>query len=473
MQKKHLLVLLVSLLFQTARLQAQTPPATWQEHWFEHVQLLNRVYYDNDLALYYDKDVNTSVTWTRQFLGDIWRYTKKTYGSFGSDSHMYAVLHTGKYSGGHPSTYFDASHDNRNVIDAGAGPWTTVNSGDNLLTHEVGHLVELAGKNMHGSPAFGIWGDSKWAEIYIYDVYKNGLNLSTRAAEVYTQYMNTRDNFPRENTAWFRDWFYPIYSNHGEAKVLNRYFVLLSLYFARTGTDYPRMNMGEFVHFWSAAVGVNLRSRATLAFGWTDTYEAQFIAAQAKYPMAYAKQAEVASLFEDSNYNGYGIYLPVGRYTLAQLKAYGGRNDDISSLKIASGYKATLYLDDNFSGGSLTVTGNIPLLDVATWNDKLSSIVIAPVAAATEAITEHEETTGITVYPNPVITGGTLTVSVDKYDPSSPVQVQLVDVSQKVALYKKENAQRVSVATGKLASGFYVLVVKNGSGYFKKKILIQ
>ncbi len=32
---------------------AQTPPATWQEHWFEHNQLLNRKFYDNDVAVYY------------------------------------------------------------------------------------------------------------------------------------------------------------------------------------------------------------------------------------------------------------------------------------------------------------------------------------------------------------------------------------------------------------------------------------
>ncbi len=80
------------------------------------------MYEDNDLALYFDNDVSTAVTWPRQYLSSVWRYTKKVYGSFGTDPHMYAILHTNKYSGGHPSTYFDASHDLRNVIDAGAGP---------------------------------------------------------------------------------------------------------------------------------------------------------------------------------------------------------------------------------------------------------------------------------------------------------------------------------------------------------------
>lgn len=73
---------------------AQTPPATWQEHWFEHEQLLNRKFYDNDVAVYYDNDVSTSVTWPYTYMGDVWRYTKNVYGSFGSDPHLFAIFHT-------------------------------------------------------------------------------------------------------------------------------------------------------------------------------------------------------------------------------------------------------------------------------------------------------------------------------------------------------------------------------------------
>ncbi|WP_089833394.1 T9SS type A sorting domain-containing protein [Chitinophaga filiformis] len=473
MQKFYALVLLACLAFPVIQVKAQTPPATWQEHWFEHNQNVSRVYYDNDLALYFDSDVSTSVTWPRQYLGDVWRYTKKTYGSFGTDPHLFAILHTGKYSGGHPSTYFDASHDNRNVIDAGAGPWTSATQGDyNLLTHEVAHIVELGGKNMHNSPAFGIWGDSKWAEIFIYDVYK-GLGLESRATSAYNDFTASRDDFPRANTAWFRDWFYPIYSQYGGAQVLNRYFTQLSLYFSRSGTNYNSMNMGEFVHFWSAAAGVNLKSLATNAFGWTSQYESQFIQAQQTYPFTYSTPPPIAvSLFQDINYGGYGVYLPVGSYNLAQLKAYGARNDDITSLKVAPGYKIVLYADDNFSGASTTVTSDVPLLDVATWNDKVSSVIISALSPAEKALAK-EESTGINVFPNPSVSGGTLTVQVEKYDASKPVQVQLLDVNKKVAAFKKTNTQRVSLATSNIASGFYILVVTNGAKVYTKKVLIQ
>jgi len=101
--------------------RALTPaPATWQEHWFEHVQLLQLKFADTSVAVYFDNDVNTSITWPNTYLAQAWNYTKATYGTFGSDSRLWAIFHAGKYSGGHPSTYFDVSHDLRNVIDVGS-----------------------------------------------------------------------------------------------------------------------------------------------------------------------------------------------------------------------------------------------------------------------------------------------------------------------------------------------------------------
>lgn len=263
------------------------PPATWQEHWFEHVQLLNRKYFDNDLAVYFDNDVNQGITWPNAYLGDVWRYTKNLYGSFGPDPRLFAIFHTGKYSGGHPSTYFDASHDNRNVIDVGSSSsnaWLSGAGNDlDITTHEVAHIVEGASKGIHGSPAFNIWGDSKWAEIFIYDVYV-GLGRTADATRWYNLVINGSDNFPRAGTQWFKNWFYPIYQLGGSAG-LNKYFTLLAQYFPKNGQDYARnLNMGEFVHFWSGAVGRNLKAQATTAFGWTSTYESQFNRARRDFP---------------------------------------------------------------------------------------------------------------------------------------------------------------------------------------------
>lgn len=263
------------------------PVSTWQEHWFDHTQLLTRKYYDDDVAVYYDPDVDPSVTWLNQYMGDVWRYTKSVYGDFGQDKRLYVICHTGKYSGGHPSTYFDASHDYRNVIDCGPGPWTTFDYNATAIPiHEVGHIVELGSKGKHNSPAFGLWGDSKWMEIYIYDVYR-GLGQTTYATQWYNDQINKVDSFPRAGTRWFRDWFYPIYNNYGQATVLNKYFNLVSQHFPKSsnGVDYSRaMNWGEFVHFWSGAAGVNLKPQATTAFGWPAQYETQFQQAKIDFP---------------------------------------------------------------------------------------------------------------------------------------------------------------------------------------------
>jgi len=96
------------------------PPPTWREHWFEHVQEVKNVFTDSDVAVYFDDDVSRTITWPNKFIGDVWRYTKQLYGDFGEENNLYAIFHTGKYGGGHPSTYFDGSHDFRNVIDVGS-----------------------------------------------------------------------------------------------------------------------------------------------------------------------------------------------------------------------------------------------------------------------------------------------------------------------------------------------------------------
>jgi hypothetical protein len=262
------------------------PPPTWKEHWFEHNQLMRRVFYNDAVAVYYDPETPDSITWPNDLFTRVWNYTIHTYGAFGKDKRLFVLLHTGKYFGGHPATYLDESHDYRNVIVVGqAGNWVS-HSGWNLdaTVHEIGHIVEGASKGVHGSPAFPIWKDSKWIEIYQYDVYK-ALGWESDAQRWFNMVMKGKDDFPRPGTQWFRNWFYPIYDQHGGAKALHQFFTLLAAHFPRNGNSYARdMNWGEFVHFWSGAAGVNLKEQATLAFGWPDEWEAQFKQAQKDFP---------------------------------------------------------------------------------------------------------------------------------------------------------------------------------------------
>ncbi|MDR3692261.1 MAG: hypothetical protein P4L46_22960 [Fimbriimonas sp.] len=263
------------------------PPATWQEHWFEHKQLLKLVSYNNDVAVYFDDDVTQPGTeWILPFMTKLWRYTKRTYGDFGKDR-LFCVFHQGKYSGGHPSTRFDDSHDFRNVTDCGPGPWTT--PAIDIPSHEAGHIVEGSNNGIHGSPAFGIWGDSKWNEFFQFDVY-TALGLKEDAQRLLDRYSKGTDNFPRPKTHWFRDWFYPLWKDHGHAQVMVRFFGLLAKNYPHAaengGKDqaYSRdMNWGEYVHFMSGAAKTDLRPMAKQAFGWSDEWETQYEKAKSEF----------------------------------------------------------------------------------------------------------------------------------------------------------------------------------------------
>lgn len=176
----------------------------------------------------------------------------------------------------------DGSHDYRNVIDCGspnANAWLSGTGNDlDLTTHEVGHIVEGASKNVHGSPSFGIWHDGEWLEMFIYDVYL-GLGRNDDAQRWFNLVSAKTQSYPRAGTHWFRSWYYPIYNQYGKSALLNRYFTLLSAYFPKGTvsngimniTQYTRgLNFGEFVHFWSGAAGVDLKPLALSAFGSND-----------------------------------------------------------------------------------------------------------------------------------------------------------------------------------------------------------
>ncbi len=266
------------------------PPETWAEHWFEHKQTLKRLAYNDDVAVYVDDDTNrAAIEAMLPALTEMWKYTKKTYGAFGPEGRLYYIFHQGKYSGGHPSGYLDASHDNRNVSDCGPGPWTATSTLD-LPSHEVSHVVEGANNGVQGSPAFPVWGDSKWAEFYQYDVYK-ALGREADAKRVYDNFIVGSDNFPRANTHWFRDWFYPLWRDHNGAQVMARFFALTAKNFPTEPENngknrkYSRdMNEGEYVYFMSGAAGADLRPLAQKAFGASPARDAQWAKAKSDFP---------------------------------------------------------------------------------------------------------------------------------------------------------------------------------------------
>jgi hypothetical protein len=84
---------------------------------------------------------------------------------------------------------------------------------------------------------------------------------------------------------------------------------------------------------------------------------------------------DVITVYKDCNYTGFSGGLTIGDYNLARLNTLGVLNDDISSLKVAKGFQAILYQDDNFTGTSTVINSDNTCLNT-TWNDKVTSIRI-------------------------------------------------------------------------------------------------
>ncbi|PUA27080.1 MAG: peptidase [Cellvibrio sp. 79] len=90
------------------------------------------------------------------------------------------------------------------------------------------------------------------------------------------------------------------------------------------------------------------------------------------------------------NYGGYNLGLTPGSYTLSQLQARGIVNDDISSLRVQAGYSVTLYQNDNFTGNSITKTGDDSCLVDDGFNDSASSIVISTTGTGFNTLIQAE-----------------------------------------------------------------------------------
>ena len=94
--------------------------------------------------------------------------------------------------------------------------------------------------------------------------------MDREAKDVYRRFTGNTDDFPRRGTRWFRDWFYPLWRDCGQAEVMNRFFRELARHFPRDsgGTYTRRMNWGEYVHFTSGAAAADMSRQAARAFGW-------------------------------------------------------------------------------------------------------------------------------------------------------------------------------------------------------------
>lgn len=85
------------------------------------------------------------------------------------------------------------------------------------------------------------------------------------------------------------------------------------------------------------------------------------------------------TFYKDANYSNTSVTLGVGSYTLEQLAAEGIGNDDISSIKIPSGYVVKIYQHGCFGGNCWTFDSNTSFLGDYGCNDVMSSVLISKI----------------------------------------------------------------------------------------------
>ncbi len=183
------------------------------------------------------------------------------------------------------------------------------------------------------------------------------------------------------------------------------------------------------------------------------------------------------TFYQHCNYDtsGYVVLLPEGDYTQALLKTKGINNNDISSLKVVSGYQVILYEDDNYQGNSATLTANNGCLVSNNFNDKASSLRIRPVSPAvqnrmvvttTAPRATADEAATLSIYPNPAnevlyIQGAGTANS----------QAWIYDNAGRLVMKAKVTAGRISII--RLQAGMYHLVVSNGKDTTRQSFIKQ
>jgi hypothetical protein len=82
-------------------------------------------------------------------------------------------------------------------------------------------------------------------------------------------------------------------------------------------------------------------------------------------------------LYQHCNFGGWQAnFNNTGNISLAQIQAAGGLNDDASSIRIAPGFRVTLYTHDGQTGPSVILTGDNSCFVGLNFNDILSSMRI-------------------------------------------------------------------------------------------------
>jgi predicted alpha-1,6-mannanase (GH76 family) len=170
-----------------------------------------------------------------------------------------------------------------------------------------------------------------------------------------------------------------------------------------------------------------------------------------------------ATFYKDCNYTGAVISLEAGNYTLAQLQARGILNEDISSVKVSSGYQVVLYENDNFGGTTVTTITDLSCLVAQNFNDRTSSLRITATGAAPALAAVQMESAGknaiqgLTLYPNPA--GNTLYFK--SADNLTGATITVFDITGRARVRGRLATNNISVS-GLPPGVYWITIVKDG-----------
>jgi hypothetical protein len=245
------------------------------------------------------------------------------------------------------------------------------------------------------------------------------------------------------------------------------------------------------VEFFNGSTKLGETTTAPYTFNWTavpaGSYTIKVVATDDRGGQVAAQvnvtvsQPAGAIVYKDCNFGGYAVNLPVGTYTVSQLIRKGAVNDDISSLKVNSGYEVILYQNDNFQGAAYIFRSNYGCLvsvglsggSTVNLNDWTSSVTVRQAAARAmstngdEVLPYTEFTPSVIVTPNPA----TNQMIIKYGEMGTYFDVTIVDINGKVAY----NAPRILSGqplniTG-LKTGLYFIKINTGKETITKKLI--
>lgn len=297
-----------------------------------------------------------------------WDYVFECYGEELSDSRLHVLLIPQEGGGGLASIYDyrSASAEYSNMVYIKANKSWFKNRAESgyiydVMAHEICHIIEGVGGGYNGSMFYPIWGDSKWAEILQYDIFSA---LGSPRAQSWHNSYGVGENaaggasYPTEGRVsyWYRDFFYPTYEAYGKTDVLKKFWKLQKEHYRRKNGNFVsvstnpggRGNLGELIHFWSGACGVDVKKYAIKAFGWNDQYEMWLEKAKIDYPDVVYADAPIDNSVKNICQNG------------------GTLNSNISGLNLAN------FIDNKYSTFYLIRKGNEEYLNL-TYNSPIAA----------------------------------------------------------------------------------------------------